>query len=229
MDNQEYAEQFGRLVADDEVVIEFDRPCPDYLIATQSTLNNLIQDGVNVEVWRAWGMKCPHLHIKGIKGLEKLAEPIRVRYKELFIKKYVEAEFMQYADYSLCRKHRVAEENKPHFRYHYKKVLLQHHNDGAINLVQEHLVKRAEIELQKEVFERRHFHNDSNKPGESILKLAEEYGIEVSKHGMALCPFHNDTTPSLSISEEKGIWHCFGCERGGNIAKFKELLEGVRK
>jgi len=61
------------------------------------------------------------------------------------------------------------------------------------------------------------------------LKVAEEYGIEVNKHGMAVCPFHNDSVPSLSISEEKGIWHCFGCERGGNIAKFREELKGVRK
>jgi archaellum biogenesis ATPase FlaH len=37
---------------------------------------------------------------------------------------------------------------------------------------------------------------------------------------MALCPFHGDTKPSLSIDLKKGIWHCFGCEASGNIVSF---------
>jgi DNA primase len=41
---------------------------------------------------------------------------------------------------------------------------------------------------------------------------------------MARCPFHDDKTPSLSLSPEKGVWHCFSCGRGGDgIGLFMEL------
>ncbi len=46
---------------------------------------------------------------------------------------------------------------------------------------------------------------------------------EVKKSGrnfVALCPFHNEKTPSFSISEEKGLYHCFGCGASGNTIKF---------
>ncbi len=36
----------------------------------------------------------------------------------------------------------------------------------------------------------------------------------------ALCPFHNEKTPSLSVDPVKGLWHCFGCERGGDVIGF---------
>lgn len=34
------------------------------------------------------------------------------------------------------------------------------------------------------------------------------------------CPFHEDASPSLSINEEKRIWHCFSCDSGGNYINF---------
>ena len=43
------------------------------------------------------------------------------------------------------------------------------------------------------------------------------------------CPFHNEKTPSLIISPEKQIWHCFGCGAGGNIFGFVELIENLSK
>ncbi len=46
---------------------------------------------------------------------------------------------------------------------------------------------------------------------------------EIKKSGknyMAKCPFHNEKTPSMSISDEKGLYHCFGCGASGNTIKF---------
>ena len=33
---------------------------------------------------------------------------------------------------------------------------------------------------------------------------------------------HNDHNPSLSVNREKGLWHCFGCGRGGDVLMFIE-------
>jgi DNA primase len=42
-----------------------------------------------------------------------------------------------------------------------------------------------------------------------------------------ICPFHNDTRPSLMVSPDKGIAYCFACNQGGDIFKFIQLVEKV--
>ena len=47
--------------------------------------------------------------------------------------------------------------------------------------------------------------------------------LELTPRGdsfIAKCPFHNEKTPSFSINDEKGLFHCFGCGVGGNIFTF---------
>lgn len=55
-----------------------------------------------------------------------------------------------------------------------------------------------------------------------IIALLQEY-IPLKKAGRnfkANCPFHNETTPSFMVSVERQMWHCFGCQKGGDAYTF---------
>ena len=39
---------------------------------------------------------------------------------------------------------------------------------------------------------------------------------------VGLCPFHNEKTPSFSVSRQKQMYYCFGCHRGGNVITYIE-------
>ena len=44
---------------------------------------------------------------------------------------------------------------------------------------------------------------------------------------LGLCPFHNEKTPSFSVSDEKGFFHCFGCSTHGDVISFVMQKESI--
>ena len=48
-------------------------------------------------------------------------------------------------------------------------------------------------------------------------QAAELYGIQVNRHGMAVCPFHNDKNPSMKVDKR---FHCFACQADGDAVDF---------
>ncbi|MGX0164902.1 DNA primase [Staphylococcus capitis] len=62
-----------------------------------------------------------------------------------------------------------------------------------------------------------------------ILDLVSEY-VKLEKRGrnyIGLCPFHDEKTPSFTVSEDKQICHCFGCKKGGNVFQFTQEIKDV--
>src|SRR5436190_10458647 len=54
--------------------------------------------------------------------------------------------------------------------------------------------------------------------------------ISLKKKGhyyMACCPFHNEKTPSFTITPAKGIYKCFGCGKSGDAIQFVMEMEGL--
>jgi len=50
---------------------------------------------------------------------------------------------------------------------------------------------------------------------------------KTGRNHLGLCPFHSEKTPSFTVSEEKQIFHCFGCGQGGNVFTFLMLYHQI--
>ena len=51
--------------------------------------------------------------------------------------------------------------------------------------------------------------------------------VKKGKNYFAVCPFHDDHTPSMSVSKERGMYNCFTCHSTGNVFKFVQDYENV--
>ncbi|MEE8544320.1 MAG: CHC2 zinc finger domain-containing protein, partial [Alphaproteobacteria bacterium] len=51
--------------------------------------------------------------------------------------------------------------------------------------------------------------------------------VKRGREHVALCPFHNEKTPSFTINEDKGFYHCFGCGAHGDVIGFVMRAAGL--
>ncbi len=62
-----------------------------------------------------------------------------------------------------------------------------------------------------------------------IVDIISQYVLlkKKGRYHVGLCPFHNEKSPSFTVTPEKQIFHCFGCNTGGNVFKFIMLKENL--
>lgn len=64
----------------------------------------------------------------------------------------------------------------------------------------------------------------------NIVEVISDYGVTLRKRGVnyvGLCPFHNEKTPSFSVSPSKELCKCFSCGKGGNVVHFVMEYENI--
>jgi DNA primase len=68
------------------------------------------------------------------------------------------------------------------------------------------------------------------KKAHDLRALIEAYGITLKKKGsnyVGLCPFHKEKTPSFTVNPKTNLYHCFGCNAGGDVIGFICKKDGV--
>jgi len=63
----------------------------------------------------------------------------------------------------------------------------------------------------------------------SIVEVVSNYTNlrQSGREWRGLCPFHSEKTPSFYVNEDKGVFHCYGCQESGDVITFIQKIEGV--
>ncbi|MBI5194566.1 MAG: toprim domain-containing protein, partial [Nitrospirae bacterium] len=68
------------------------------------------------------------------------------------------------------------------------------------------------------------------KRSHDLVSVVESHGIKLRKKGsnyVGLCPFHEEKTPSFTVNPKTNLYHCFGCNAGGDVIGFVTKKEGI--
>jgi DNA primase len=68
------------------------------------------------------------------------------------------------------------------------------------------------------------------KQAHDLRAVVEAYGVKLKKKGanyVGLCPFHKEKTPSFTVNPKTNLYHCFGCDVGGDVIGFVCKQEGI--
>jgi len=68
------------------------------------------------------------------------------------------------------------------------------------------------------------------KQAHDLKAVIESYGVKLKKKGsnyVGLCPFHEEKTPSFTVNPKTNLYHCFGCNAGGDVIGFICKKEGI--
>ena len=63
----------------------------------------------------------------------------------------------------------------------------------------------------------------------NLVDIVGQY-VQLRRTGgnhQGLCPFHNEKSPSFSVSEDKQVYYCFGCKASGNVFSFVQNYQGL--
>ncbi|MFP4365223.1 MAG: CHC2 zinc finger domain-containing protein, partial [Spirochaetia bacterium] len=85
----------------------------------------------------------------------------------------------------------------------------------------------GKLTLQKDIFD--NALRDNLKSTVDIVALFAHFGVKLAKKGKSYignCPWHDDSTPSLSVDKTKGLYNCFGCGESGDIFTLVEKMKG---
>jgi DNA primase len=96
-----------------------------------------------------------------------------------------------------------------------------------MNMAKDRLKGRKTLQVSNFLDE---FEKDDIKKDVDIVRLFERFGVVLTKKGksyLGLCPWHDDSTPSLSVDREKGLYNCFGCGESGDVFTLTEKMKGM--
>ncbi len=233
-----------------EIRIEFDSEDKEknWKDVHQTSIN-LYEKNYNFAVFYVEGGRSPHIHIYDCDEMENLSKEQRRIYRRRFIKKFCPKD-SEY-DLELCdEKHLCALEFAKHFKYNKPKRLIYFFYFGPLSNIQcekdIYMNLPTEKDLKQPKFKGKSKTKSSLKLGDKLKRkkrdiiidnldfeqIFDKYGIEY-RGKMALCPFHADSNKSLSFSNDKGLWKCWGCGEKGDIItlikKIKEVKNGNKK
>ena len=221
-----------------EIRIEFDYEDKDKNFEAINFISCKLNElGYSFAIFITEGGRGPHLHLYDLDELENMTYEERTIFRTKFLNKICGK---YKPDLALCdEKHLCALEFVNHFKYNTPKQLWGYVWNGKNQGVDTDIILDIMLKEKKKIYKSNT--QKSLKFGDRLRlkqrdiilnecnfeKVLDKYNVKYKGH-MAQCPFHNDTNYSLSFSNQKGLWKCFGsgCESQGDIITLiKKLME----